>query len=43
MLPEKIDKAFNAFYDEIKNNGVFDRKTTVMLKLTAAMTHGCQP
>lgn len=43
MLPSRADKAFDAFYDQARNNGVLDSKTTLMIHLATAMSAGCYP
>jgi hypothetical protein len=37
------DKAFDAFYETARNNGVLDTKTTLMICLATAMSAGCYP
>jgi hypothetical protein len=37
------DKAFDAFYDTARQNGILDSKTTIMLHLATAMSAGCYP
>ena len=43
MLPPRADKAFDAFYDTVRNNTVLDPKTTLMVHLATAMSAGCYP
>ena len=34
---------WQAFYDGVRNNDVFDERTTIMLYLASAMAVGCDP
>jgi alkylhydroperoxidase/carboxymuconolactone decarboxylase family protein YurZ len=43
MLPEKQQKSFGEFYDTVRENTIFDPKTTLLLHLGAAMALGCSP
>lgn len=43
MLSEKQHKAYCDFYDAVRDESVFDARTTVIVGLTAAMASGCDP
>ncbi len=43
MLPERQQKAFGEFYDTVRENGILDSKTTLLLHLGTAMAVGCSP
>jgi hypothetical protein len=43
MLPEKQRKAFQAFYDSARNNGILDENTTLLVHLASAFALGCYP
>lgn len=42
-LPESMDGPYEGFYDAVSDNTVFDKKTTVLLKLASSMSVGCKP
>jgi alkylhydroperoxidase/carboxymuconolactone decarboxylase family protein YurZ len=42
-LPEAQQKAFDEFYDSVRNNTVLDVKTTMMIHLASAMAVACHP
>ena len=42
-LPESMDKPYGEFYEAVSGNNVFDKKTTVLLKLASSMSVGCKP
>jgi len=41
MLLPKQHKAYCTFYDAVRDESVFDTRTTVIVGLTAAMASGC--
>jgi len=43
MLPQDQRKAFNAFYDRVRDEAHLDRPTTIIVGLAAAMAAGCDP
>ena len=43
MLQPKQRKAFNAFYDSVRDESLLDRNATIMVGLAAAMAAGCDP
>ncbi|WP_291317028.1 hypothetical protein [Desulfuromonas sp.] len=43
MLPSKPKKAFDAFYNTVRDETILDRKTTAIVGLAAAMAAGCSP
>ena len=43
MLAEKDRKAFVNFYDTVRDESVFDRKTTILIGLAASLSGGCEP
>ena len=43
MLPERQQKTFGDFYDAVRDNGVLDPKTTLLIHMGAAMALGCTP
>lgn len=43
MIPEKQMKAFDNFYDSVRNNEILDSKTTLLLQMAAALAIGCYP
>lgn len=43
MLLSKQHKAYCDFYDAVRDESVFDTRTTVIVGLTAAMANGCDP
>jgi len=43
MLPPDSRRAFNAFYDEVRNLAHLDRKTTIIVGLAASMAAACDP
>jgi len=43
MLAGENRKAFNAFYDAVRDESQLDHKTTILIGLAAAMTSGCAP
>ena len=43
MQKNPQDRAFDAFYASVRENGVLDEKTTLMLHLAVAMSTGCYP
>ena len=42
-LPKSMDESYDGFYDAVSGNSVFDKKTTVLLKLASSMSLGCKP
>jgi alkylhydroperoxidase/carboxymuconolactone decarboxylase family protein YurZ len=43
MLPEKQQKAYNAFSDSAHHNEILDDKTTALILLSVSMALGCYP
>ena len=43
MLSAKNGKAFRDFYDAVRDESILDRKTTILIGLSASMTAGCSP
>ena len=43
MAPEKQMKAFDNFYNSVRNNKILDSKTTLLIQMATAMTVGCYP
>ncbi|MBI5586491.1 MAG: carboxymuconolactone decarboxylase family protein [Deltaproteobacteria bacterium] len=43
MLPDKMQKAYNDFYQIVQGNEILDPKTTRLLQLAASMAVGCYP
>ncbi len=43
MLPKTQAKAYDAFYDSARHNGILEEKTTLLIHLAAAMALGCVP
>lgn len=43
MVPEKQMKAFNEFYNSVRNNKILDSKTTLLIHMATAMAVGCYP
>lgn len=43
MLPDKLKKSFDQFYDSAGKNDILEPKTTIMLQLATAMSVGCYP
>ncbi len=43
MLPAKQARAYGVFSESAVQNEVLDRKTTVMIQLSAALAIGCYP
>ena len=43
MLPKMQAKAYDAFYDSARHNGILEEKTTLLIHLAAAMALGCVP
>ena len=43
MLPKKQAHAFAEFQKTVRENDVFDPKTTILFHLAAAMAVGCSP
>ena len=37
------DRAFDAFYDAVRENDVLEKKTTLLLHLAVAISAGCYP
>ena len=42
-LPKSMDEPYDQFFEAVSGNKVFDRKTTVLLKLASSMSAGCKP
>lgn len=42
-LPKGMDEPYDSFYEAVSGNSVFDRKTTILLKLASSMSVGCKP
>jgi hypothetical protein len=43
MAPEKQMKAFDNFYNSVRNNKILDSKTTLLIQMATAMAVGCYP
>ena len=43
MLPEKQRAAYADFSDSARNNGILEKKTTILIGLAASMAVGCYP
>ena len=43
MAPEKQMKAFDKFYESVRNNKILDSKTTLLIQMATAMVVGCYP
>ena len=43
MLPDKQRKAYNTFYDSVRDEAHLSRSETIMVGLAAAMAAGCDP
>lgn len=43
MLPPEQKDRYEAFFAATADNGILDRKTTVMIQLAASMVAGCAP
>ena len=43
MAPEKQMKAFDKFYNSVRNNKILDPKTTLLIQMATAMAVGCYP
>lgn len=43
MLPEEQKKAYRAFYDSARHNGILDEKTTLLIHMASAFAFGCYP
>ena len=43
MLPENQKKTWEAFFESTENNGILDRKTTLMIQLAASLALDCRP
>lgn len=43
MKDSKLEQSFDQFARAVRNNGVFDAKTTALFHLAVAMTAGCDP
>lgn len=43
MLNEKQQKKYADFYESVRQNGILDAKTTLLLHLGTAMAVGCVP
>jgi sigma-B regulation protein RsbU (phosphoserine phosphatase) len=43
MAPEKQMKAFDKFYNSVRNNKILDFKTTLLIQMATAMAVGCYP
>lgn len=43
MLTEEQDKLYNSFYESTHNNKYLDRKTELLVGLSAAIAMNCQP
>lgn len=43
MLPKKQQETYDSFRDTVRNNEIFDPKTTLLLHLCTAMALGCAP
>jgi len=41
MLPETQNETFFQFFDSTVENEVFDKKTTIIIQLSSALTNGC--
>jgi hypothetical protein len=43
MLPHIQKERYEAFFASTADNGILDRKTTVMIQLAASFVVGCYP
>lgn len=43
MLETEQRRAFNTFYDSVRDERVLDKSTTIIVGLAAAMAAGCDP
>ena len=42
-LPRSMNEPYEQFFEAVSGNKVFDKKTTVLLKLASSMSVGCKP
>jgi len=43
VLPEKLNQAYENFFESTVHNGILDAKTTLMIQMAAAFAIGCYP
>ena len=43
MAPERQMKAFDKFYNSVRNNKILDPKTTLLIQMATAIAVGCYP